>query len=71
MEILWSSLQRGIIFDELYNQGFTNCGILPSRMGGNGVSPENMETGPNKLRGGPATQIFRFSYIFPTKNRVS
>ena len=67
MEILWSSLQRGIIFDELYNQGFTNCGILPPRMGGNGVSPENMETGPNKLRGGPATQIFRFFVYFSDK----
>ena len=64
MEILWSTLQRGIIFDELYNQGFTNCGILPSRMGGYGVSRENMETGPNKLRGRLATQIFRFFRTF-------
>ena len=43
MEILWSSLQRGIIFDELYNQGFTNCGILPFHMGEHRVSLGNMD----------------------------
>ena len=47
MEILGSSLQRGIFFDELYNQGFTNCGILPSRMLEHGRSLEDMEKALN------------------------